>query len=167
MFVATTNTINQMLQGGNQGHRTSYLQNFKAQVIIKGMLLQRSAVVLGCQPERRHPPEHRYPYVTYNIPLTNIQHSRIACLLPGTSVWPRTFNAIREHSLDIQGSDQTSASRDTPQNLSTSQTTQYIELSYDTCSLQLVVSMLRWHCTVSVLIVVVPPCVGGYRNDGG
>lgn len=150
-----------MLQSGDCSVGTNYLQNFKAQVITKCMLLERLATVLGYESQGG------VQYLRALVLPTGVTHSRIARLLTGTSIWPRTFNAIREHLQTIQGPGQISAPSEAPQDLSPSQAAYYVEVKMllgarnnmansdyfnAACNLQLAAFMLRWHCTVSFLV---------------
>lgn len=167
MFVPTSEkeidlkAIIAMLQSGDCSAGTNWMQKFKAQVITKCMLLERLAAVLGYDYQGAD------QYLTARVPSTGATHSRIARLVSSTSAWPRAFNGIREHLQTIQGPGQISAPSAALQDLSPIEAAHYVEVEmllgarnnmansdyYNAaCNLQLVAFMIRWHCTVSLLL---------------
>lgn len=150
--------LNDMLEDGIVTNGVNYIQNLKAQVKTKCMLLQRIAAAVGYQPG---PSDH---FVTSRVMLRGALNSRIERIIKTTVLWPRTFNAIKDHVGNLQGPGQLAAPSAPPANLSSPQASHYHELkmllgarnnlcrsSYFVAeaNLQLVAFMLHWHSTVS------------------
>lgn len=146
------------MQSGDPTRGSNFQQNFKAQVITKRMLVQRLAAVLGYVDQGVD--EGR----SYPLPASSFSHFRIKRLRDGTTGWPRTFNAIREHLQTFQGLGDTFFPSPATQSSSSTNGFSYRAVSMlvgarrnlrhsDYLSaagnMQLTAFMLLWHCSVS------------------
>lgn len=158
--VANVKAIREMMLSGNPCGGVNHVQNFRSQVITKRMLLERIAATLGCPVQVV---DDSPPYV---LEANCFNHHRITRLRGGTTSWPRSFNAIRDHVQTFQGPGEVFAPSQPTQSLSMSESLNYRALTMlvgarrnsrksdyfrAACNLQLTAFMLLWHCNVSCL----------------